>query len=404
LETKFHLLTKYTDQLNMKILHITPFYPPSFGGISAHVSNLAKMTIESGNDFFVICPKDKLRNQNQEEQSIFRISSIFLPPWPYPTLQNVSIPMNLGYSINKIMRHVKPDVVHVHGHHYPISWAGLIISNRQRIPNVLTLHGMYALNPAKVEGRTKSEELFNNTVFKFLLSHTAAVIGLTKTITAYAQRYSKNERTAFYTIPNGIETLPYKINQTKKLEYRKKYGIKDNSIVILFRGRFEVVKGIIEFCRAIIKLLESFSEKIETIVVGDGTLKGEVNSIVKDKSQIHILGWQPKNLIHELYILSDIFVIPSKFEALPITIVEAMNAGLHIVFTPVGGMVEILGRYSNKTQISESTVDHIYNGLNSIISNSTYTTSDSESRKYAEGLDWKYIFPNIFNIYRNLVN
>lgn len=388
----------------MKILHITPFYPPAVGGISNHVQNLGKLTIDSRNDFFVICPKVGPSNQNKGAQSICRISSIFLLPWPYPTLRSVSIPMNLGYSIDKFMKKVKPDIVHVHGHHYPISWAGLIISKKQKIPNLLTLHGMYALNPMKVEGQTKFEELFNNTVFKFLLNHTSAVIGLTNRITAHAKRYGKDESTAYYTIPNGIDTLPYKINQNKKQEYRKKYGIKDSSVVILFRGRFEEVKGIIQFCKAIIRLLDSFAEKIEIIIVGDGSLKNDVNSIVKDKSQIHILGWQPTNLIHELYILSDIFVIPSKFEALPITIVEAMNAGLHIVYTPVGGMAEILEPYYNKTQIIDSTVDHIYNELNFILSNSIYTRSNIESLRYAESLDWNFIFPNIIKIYRNLVN
>jgi glycosyltransferase involved in cell wall biosynthesis len=387
----------------MRILHITPFYPPHFGGISTHVRNLTELTLRSGNDFNVICPTDRLRNENEEQESIHRIPSIYLPPWPYPTLQSVSIPMDFGYSIHKYMKKIKPDIVHVHGHHYPISWAGLIISNRQGIPNVLTLHGMYALNPAKVEGQTKFEELFNNTVFKMLLSHTSAVIGLTKRITSYAQRFGKNDKRSYYTVPNGIDTLPYIVNQTKRQIYRKKYGIKEDSVVILFRGRLEEVKGIMEFCKAIIKLLERFSEKIEIIIVGDGKLKNEVNSILKGKSSIHVLGWQPRSLVHELYILSDIFVIPSKFEALPITVVEAMNAGIHIVYTPVGGMGEILDPYSNKTQIDESSVDHIYNGLNSIITNSIYTASDIESRKYAESLDWKYIYPRIFNIYQSLV-
>ena len=387
----------------MKILHITPFCPSNFGGISTHVGNLAKLTIDSGNDFFAICPKIKMKIQDKDLGSICRISSLFLPSWPYPTLQSVSIPINLGYSLNKFMKEVKPDIVHVHGHHYPISWAGLLISNKQGIPNVLTLHGMYALNPAKLEGKTNFEEVFNKTVLKFLLNHTNAVIGLTKRITCYAQRYGKNERTAYYTVPNGIETLPYTVNRTKKQEYRIKYGIKHNSIVILFRGRFEEVKGITEFCRAMVKLLESFSDKIEIIIVGDGTLKEEVNSIVKDKSQIHVLGWQPKDLIHELYILSDIFVIPSKFEALPITIIEAMNASLHIVYTPVGGMVEFLEPYSNKTQINEPTVNHIYKGLDFIISNSIYIRNDIESRKYAESWDWNNVFPNIMNIYRSLI-
>lgn len=388
----------------MRILHITPFYPPHFGGISTHVVNLTELTIRSGNDFNVICPADLRRKKNEELESIHRIPSIYLPPWPYPTLQSVSIPVDFGYSIYKYMKKIKPDLVHVHGHHYPLSWAGLIISNRQGIPNVLTLHGMYALNPAKAEGQTRFEELFNNTVFRILLNHTSAVIGLTKRITTYAQRYSKNERTAYHTVPNGIDTGPYLLNQSKRHIYRKKYGIKENSVVILFRGRFEEVKGILEFCKAVTKLLERFSEKVEIIIVGDGQLKNEVNSIVNGKSSIHVLGWQPRNLVHELYILSDIFVIPSKFEALPITIIEAMNADLHIVYTPVGGIVEILNPYSKKTQIDESSADHIYNGLNSIITNSTYAASDIESRKYAESLDWKYIFPRIFDIYQSLVN
>jgi glycosyltransferase involved in cell wall biosynthesis len=302
------------------------------------------------------------------------------------------------------MKEVQPDVVHVHGHHYPLSWAGLYISNKCGIPNVLTLHGMYALNPSKVEGETRFEELFNNTVFKFLLNHTSAVIGLTKRITDYARNYGKNRSTAYYTVPNGIDTLPYRINQANKQFYRKKYGFKENSVVILFRGRLEEVKGIIEFCKAVIKLLENFPEKIEIVIVGDGKLKNEVNSIVKGKSSIHVLGWQPRDLVHELYILSDIFVIPSKFEALPITVIEAMNAGLHIVYTPVGGIVEILEPYSNKTRIDNSRIDHIYNGLNSVITNSYHSVRDVESYEYAESLDWKHIFPNILNIYQRLVN
>jgi glycosyltransferase involved in cell wall biosynthesis len=387
----------------MKILHVTPFYPPAVGGISSHVDKLAKLTIDSGNDFFVICPKGKLENHNEEPQTIRRIQSVFLPPWPYPTLRNLNIPTDFGYSVNKFIKEVRPDVVHVHGHHYPISWAGLVISNRQGIPNVLTLHGMYALNPARVEGQTKIEELFNLTIFRLVLNRTSAVIGLTNKVTAYAQRYGTNEKTAYYTIPNGIDTLPYKINRDKKRVFREKYKIKESSIVIIFVGRFEEVKGIIEFCRATVKLLEKIPKTIEVLIVGDGPLKNEVNIIIEGKSQIHVFGWQPSHLLHELYISSDIFVIPSKFEAFGTTNIEAMNAGLHILFTAVGGLVEILENYANKTQLNGPTVEDIYNGLSLVISNSTYAGGNMESRKFAESFDWKHIFPEILNIYKTLV-
>ena len=100
-----------------------------------------------------------------------------------------------------------------------------------------------------------------------------------------------------------------------KIDYRKKYDISENARVLLFSGRFERVKGILEFCKAAKKIVkENSHENVEVIIIGAGTLKREVYSILGNISGIHIFDWQPAEKIHEFYIASDIIVVASRSE------------------------------------------------------------------------------------------
>ena len=166
-------------------------------------------------------------------------------------------------------------------------------------------------------------------------------MGLTDQITKYGKMISNNAA-RYFTIPNGIDTQVFAKNLSSKKDYRKKYGINSDAVVILFRGRFEHVKGIIEFVDAIKLIVQELGPNVEAVIVGGGTLEGKIRDNADSINGIHILGWQKEEDIHELYIASDIFVLPSRFEALPITILEAMNAGLYIMYTDVGGVSDIL--------------------------------------------------------------
>src|SRR2546426_4368219 len=138
-----------------KILSITPFFPPDTGGISNHVINLNSNLVMEGHSVSIITPKRtgiKIPNVAGGFKQVFRINSVFLLGWPYPTLRSVSIPLDFGRKIDAVIRSENFDVVHVHGHHYPISWMALKSARKHRVPSVLTLHGMYALNPNVLGG------------------------------------------------------------------------------------------------------------------------------------------------------------------------------------------------------------------------------------------------------------
>lgn len=391
-------MTKY------EVLTVTPFFPPDIsGGLVNHVVNINMNLAMMGHDISVIAPKhlrDKISLTYESFKHVFRINSLYFPGWPYSTLRSMSFPLDFGKKIESIIRNGNFDIIHVHGHHYPISYFAINSAHRHGIPTVMTLHGMYALNPNVLGGKSRIEDYFNKYAFRNILSKANAVIGLTEQITNYAKQFGK-ESVKYYTIPNGTNTSTYKENLGRKKEYRQKYNIGQDSTVVFFCGRFEEVKGIIEFAKAVKNIIKK--NGVEILIVGEGALESSIRSILHGVDRIHILKWQPPDKMYEFYIASDIFVLPSKFEALSLTIIEAMNAGLHIVYTPVGGIPDILREYSQKTMLTEGSSDEIQSVLTTLISHFSITDKMHESLIYAQKFDWHDITIETSKVYAECV-
>lgn len=134
----------------------------------------------------------------------------------------------------------------------------------------------------------------------------------------------------FKVINNGIDINKFTFNQSIRDEYRKKLGI-SNKFVIGHVGHFSYQKNH-QY------LIEVFSEVVKRnpsailILIGDGKLKCDV------EIQINQLGLQDNVLMlgkrsdtAQLMQAMDIFVFPSRFEGLPVVLVEAQAAGLECI-------------------------------------------------------------------------
>ncbi len=84
--------------------------------------------------------------------------------------------------------------------------------------------------------------------------------------------------------------------------------------------------------------------KVELFLVGpaDSGFSGELERMA-DTPNIHLLGPISHKLIPDFYRFLDCFVLPSRFEAFPLTILEAMASGCAVVATKVGGIPEMIG-------------------------------------------------------------
>jgi glycosyltransferase involved in cell wall biosynthesis len=335
---------------------------------------------------------------------IIRIKIIFPLGKLYASLSSQGFALTARKKIEQIVKEKQIDVIHVHGHHYYLTWQAIATANRLRVPSVLTMHGLYALNPYDPIAHAE-EEIFNYTIFKRELSRVKATIGLTPIITNYAKKYGPLSG-EYVTIANGVNHQLFIENSKNRSYYRKKYNISENSIVVLFRGRFSSIKGVLELAEAA-RLVVKENKHAYFLFVGGGTLITELEkALLPIRENSRILSWTPLSEIHELYLASDVFVLPSKSEALPLTILEAMAASLFIISTPVGGIPDVLKTYPYKEFIKKSDSIEIFSKLLQLTleKEKIPTFANCFSPVDLEAFCWKNIASKVEAVYFNAVS
>ena len=160
--------------------------------------------------------------------------------------------------------------------------------------------------------------------------------------------------------------LIFALSSLQKSMIMKKYGLPSDKIVITGSGynskifyskeklQRETVKivyaGKLSRAKGVHSLLNVFSElpeqNIEIIMIGAAN-KDEKNLILelaeKIKPPIKFTGNLPQTELSEIFRNSDIFVLPSFFEGLPLVVIEAIACGMRIVVSDLPGIREFIG-------------------------------------------------------------
>ncbi len=162
-------------------------------------------------------------------------------------------------------------------------------------------------------------------------------------------------------ISNGIDIEKFKYDENIRKEYRKLLGLEGN-YVLGHVGRFEYVKNQKFLCE-IIKQLAEYIPNIKLVFVGDGCDRENIETLSHDlgvKEKILFLG--TRSDVNYIYQAFDVFVFPSFFEGVPLSIVEAETSGLPCVLS-LGVPKEIdyaMNVYHEDINDSLAWVDRIY--------------------------------------------
>lgn len=113
-------------------------------------------------------------------------------------------------------------------------------------------------------------------------------------------------------------------------------------MVLLHIGRFAAEKNHLLLIQAFARAIKDYPN-MQLWLVGDGELRGKVEATVMEKGlqeKVSFLGIRSD--IPQLLAKSDLFVLSSDYEGVPLTILEAMAAGKPVVATAVGGVPELV--------------------------------------------------------------
>ena len=132
-------------------------------------------------------------------------------------------------------------------------------------------------------------------------------------------------------INNGIDCEQYSYNDHIRNEVRQEFGINDSDFLIGHVGRFIPLKNQ-DFLVTILQYIKKSKPSSKLILIGDGeTLDAIKKRTIREGLSESVIFTGVRSDVARLMQAMDVFVMPSWFEGLPVSLIEAQAAGLPIV-------------------------------------------------------------------------
>lgn len=182
-------------------------------------------------------------------------------------------------------------------------------------------------------------------------------------------------------IENGVDMNQFKTGHSDKNTILSKYDLPYLEDIIGIVARLDRVKDIPTLINAFGMLAKERSE-IYLLIVGDGKERDALEKLVKDAGladKVFFLGAQTQ--IPELLSILSLFVLSSVTESSPISLIEAMAAGLPVVVTNVGGNAELIKNGFNGFVVEPKDAAGMKNAMLKIIENKNLAKRMGEENK-----------------------
>jgi glycosyltransferase involved in cell wall biosynthesis len=234
------------------------------------------------------------------------------------------------FSLRRWLRRERFDLVHTHS--TKAGLLGRLAARYAGVPGVLfTAHGW-----AFTEGRAYWVRRLLARVERYAARRTSKIICVSEHDRELALRFRVADPQQLVVIHNGIDPGPFREADGKAV--RAEWGIDRDEPLITFVGRLAAQKDPLTLLEAVRRLSGG-----RVLLVGGGPLRSRVRAFLRQhglEDRVVLTGEQTN--IPEILAASDIFVLPSRWEGLPLTVIEAMLAGLPVVAGRVGGVPELV--------------------------------------------------------------
>lgn len=156
---------------------------------------------------------------------------------------------------------------------------------------------------------------------------------------------------------NGASPMFCRYSDEQRAQLRERHGLGNGQKVVTYVGRFEPVKNVTLLPEIFEKLQQKYGKPLTFWAIGDGVQLEETKRLMAEKGiECHFTGKVPPEQMPELLNCTDLLVLPSSLEGLPLVVIEALSCGAHVVATDVIGTAEAVG-LDNAIGLGEHFVD-----------------------------------------------
>jgi glycosyltransferase involved in cell wall biosynthesis len=375
----------------MKILLVIT--KSEIGGAQVFVLNLANSLKNLGNDVEVVAGDGNYLFEELEKKGIkyHYLNSL---------KRNFNIPKALYfiYDLYRLLKKNSYDIVHLNSTNTLIGSISIkLLANRPR--TVFTFHGLSILDKNyHVNSLLKQiTKLYYKTLLKLIDG------------SVFVSQYNYDEMKEEGIIKNAkviINGLDYDDMKFYKSSDARNYfsdrtGFNLNeSYLIGSTGRLSYQKNY-EFLVDNFKLIKEKISNAKIIIIGDGPDREKLNELITKKNIAgdFILVGAIKDSYRYIKAF-DLFVLPSRYEGLSISLIEAIFAEIPILATDVGGNFEIVGAGSDQLFSLNDSEDFLYKMMKIRNDSGFYIKSNCKTR---EQLSLNKMTESYYNFYKTLI-
>lgn len=311
----------------MKVIQIMPEF--GLAGAETMCENLTYELKKQGIDVVVISLYD-FHSPITERMESAGIKVCYLNKKP-------RLDLSMIYKLYRIFKEEQPDAIHTHRYVMQYAIPAAILGRVKH--RVHTVHNIAEKENSKIARK------FNKLFYKFAHVIPVALSGKIQD-TIVAEYHIRKEKIPV--IYNGIDF--------SKCQPKTDYSIEEN-FKILHIGRFSEQKNHIGLLKAFYLFHEKFPNCM-LYLIGDGEKRNKAEQFVNKhgiSNCVKFLGVQSNvyGYLHD----ADLFTLPSLYEGIPMTLIEAMGTGVPIVATDVGGVTDMLTNYDNSLLTTLDTLD-----------------------------------------------
>jgi len=251
---------------------------------------------------------------------------------PYKFLQN----KRAFKKLKDIVQNGKFDLIHCH---QPVGGVmGRRVGAKCGVPVLYIAHGFHFFKGAPLH-----YNLIYKTIEKRYAKKTDALVTMNEEDFVAAKKFKAKR---VYKI-NGIGFEPTKMSAIPydKKELQTELGLSDDDVVLISVGELNKNKNHKVVIEAVAKLE---AKNVKYIVCGQGPRLEEYKTLIKELGaydRVKLLGYRKD--VRNILKISDVFIMPSFREGLPMSMMEAMYEGLPIITSSIRGCVDLVADNDN---------------------------------------------------------
>jgi glycogen(starch) synthase len=327
----------------MRALLISWEYPPVIeGGLGRHVRKLSENLVRDGVEVHVLTRGGGKLESTEERHGVV-VHRVKEPPFP----TDVNAFVRWVQTMNDHMRELgeeltdglSPDLIH--SHDWLVSDAAQRLARRARRPWLTTVHATeFGRHQGWVQNHPQSHI---HAVERMMVRRSDHVITCSRYMRSHVASVFGVPRSRITAIQNGIDPSDLEPVADDLRGLRARYAKPDERLVLLV-GRLVYEKGFHLALDALAPVIGKLGG-LRFVVAGTGSAEAELKRqawrLGLSRKGV-FLGWVGDDMLHSLYRIADLCIVPSIYEPFGLVALEAMASGCLCVVADTGGLREVV--------------------------------------------------------------